>query len=389
MKDLKSFISKIQDTLETKDFIKLTLSKKRVSTNDLKNVFIKPVKLKDGWKLSFVYRFPTKDITKNHVFSESIDLIAKMLNNDFYNADLFTLRGSVHLLSDKSNRIKFIEKSSELAKNQSFFHDKIKNRFVKTMGNVYLRDLGVLTSEFKVKNDMQDKFRQIDKYIEIIDSVVRSAKLDSGLKIVDMGCGKGYLTFALYDYLQNSLDLNPEITGVESRKELVEACNTIATTAGFNKLKFQCGTIENAELPKFEMLIALHACDTATDEAIFRGIQSKADVIIVAPCCHKQLRKQINPEYPLKAISKFGILKERQNEILTDAIRALILEAYGYQTKVFEFIATEHTPKNILIVAIKKTIQNDFNIEIQNQLNNLKKLYNIEYHQLEKLLNLC
>jgi hypothetical protein len=172
------------------------------------------------------------------------------------------------------------------------------------------------------------------------------------------------------------------------RKELVENCNNIAAKAGFNQLNFITGSIDTAEIPATDMLIALHACDTATDQAIYRGITSGAKVIICAPCCHKQIRKSMKPANDIKAITKYGILEERQAEILTDAMRALILEAFGYQTKVFEFISTEHTPKNIMIVGVKTEVSAKTNPAAIEQLKNLKAMYNIEYHQLEKLMNI-
>jgi hypothetical protein len=201
-----------------------------------------------------------------------------------------------------------------------------------------------------------------------------------------MGSGKGYLTFALYDYLVNQLKLNPTIIGVEYRKELVEKCNSIASESGFKKLTFNEGSIENADFPPADILIALHACDTATDEAIFRGIRSNAKVIVCAPCCHKQVRKEMQPENEISEITKHGILEERLAEILTDSIRSLILEAYGYKTKVFEFISTDHTPKNILIVGVKEnntpTPIESFLVQIQK----LKTLFGLKFHFLEKLM---
>ena len=217
-------------------------------------------------------------------------------------------------------------------------HDKVKNRPVAAKNNVYLHELGVTSTEGVVKSDKQDKYRQINKYIEIIDGIIKNITLPANFKVVDMGSGKGYLTFALYDYLINTLKLTPEITGIELRPEIVDKCNKIASMAGFQKLTFLTGSIDTTPLNGVDILIALHACDTATDQAIYRGIKENAKVIICAPCCHKQLRKQMHPLNDLKEISGFGILEERQAEILTDTIRAMILKANGYSTKVFEFI---------------------------------------------------
>ena len=385
---LEYFLDNLLSCLNGKQFVKLTLSKKKVKSSELKNVFVKVVALKNGMKLSFVYRYPTKDITKNFDFPEGISLIEEMIGKDFYQADLFTSDGDFHLTTNKDGDFYLLQKPATINEKPLFSHDKVKKRFIRLEDNIYLRELGIATAEWKVKKDMEDKFRQINKYIEIIDGIISSANLPSGLHIADMGSGKGYLTFALYDFLVNNLELSPKITGVELRKELVESSNKIAEKAGYQNLKFQQGTIENAELARIDMLIALHACDTATDEAIYRGINSGAEIIICAPCCHKQIRKQIAPANDLKAITKFGILEERQAELLTDGIRALILEAFGYKTKVFEFISTEHTPKNVLIVGVKKRKVEEADEATLTQIRNIKKLYNIEFHHLEKLLHL-
>ena len=385
--NLQLFLDYILNSLENKEFQKITISQQRDKSSALKNVFAKAAILKAGIKLSFVYRYPTKDITKNFDFEEGLALIQDMLVKDFYQADLFTYTADWHYAINKNGISRLRKTPPTNTETPIYTHDKIKRRFITLENNVYLRELGIATADAKVKKDMEDKFRQINKYIEIADNIVNSAALPSAFHIVDMGSGKGYLTFALYDYLSNVLKLSPEIIGVEIRSELVESSNRIAHKAGFDKLKFQTGSIETAELAQIDMLIALHACDTATDEAIYRGIRADSKVIICAPCCHKQVRKQLNPENDLKSITKFGILEERQAEILTDGIRALVLEAYGYKTKVFEFISTEHTPKNVLIVGIKKGNEK-VDDSILDQIRNIKKLYNIQNHHLEKLLHI-
>lgn len=385
--NLQLFLDHMLNSLENKEFQKITVSHKRDDSNALKNVFAKAAVLKAGLKLSFVYRYPTKDITKNFDFEEGKVLIKEMLEKDFYQADLFTTSADWHYTMNKNGTDRMRMTPATIREAAPYTHDKVKKRFITLENNVYLRELGIATADAKVKKDMEDKFRQINKYIEIADGIVSSAALPRAFHVVDMGSGKGYLTFALYDYLHNVLNLAPEITGVELRDELVVSSNNIAKKAGFDKLKFQAGSIETAELAQIDMLIALHACDTATDEAIYRGITAGSKVIICAPCCHKQVRKQINPENDLRSITKFGILEERQAEIITDSIRALILEAYGYKTKVFEFISTEHTPKNVLIVGIKKG-NDKIDETVLTQIRNIKKLYNIQYHHLEKLLHI-
>ncbi len=385
--ELHSFIQLLVKSIEKQLFIKITLGNKREKSADLKNVFVKPVLIKTVTKLSFIYRYPTKDITKNFDVKESSVLIGKMLEDEFYNADLFTTENDVHFSVQKNNLIKTIVRPATLTTNSlSTHHDKDKVRIVKTINNIYLKELGITTAEGVVKKDMQDKYKQINRYIEIIEGIIKDLNFKEVIKVVDMGSGKGYLTFALYDYLVNNLLLTATVTGIELRKELVQKCNKIALDSHYANLIFKDGTIQDAVLSDIDILIALHACDTATDDAIYRGIKANSKVIICAPCCHKQIRKQMDPVNELKSITKHGILLERQAEIITDAIRALLLEAHGYKTKVFEFIATEHTPKNVLIVAIKLVKEKESLKIALDKVGGIKKLFGIKTHYLETLL---
>ncbi len=380
-----SFSDLFQQSAEKAELIKITLGNKRNKEAELKNVFIKPVALKTGNKFSFVYRYNTKDITKNLGAAEAIAAITTLLANEFYNADLFTVTNDYHLLQNTNNTVKITTTPSTLSvKNNAQQHDKQKQRLVAASGNIYLHQLGITTGEGLVKKDMQDKYKQINRYIEILDGIVKGLAFDQQLTVVDMGSGKGYLTFALYDYLTNKLNLQPSVYGVEMRQELVDTCTKIAAAAQFDKLHFNTDTIAASVLPAMDILIALHACDTATDDAIFKGIQSNAKVIICAPCCHKEIRRQMKPDNVLATVTKHGILLERQAEIVTDSLRALLMEAAGYSTKVFEFIATEHTPKNVLIVGTK--INNNRQQESLQKVAALKALFNIKTQHLETLL---
>ena len=384
---IEQFIVHLNESLANKSFVKLALMNKRVKTNELNTVSAKLIHIKDGLKLSFLYRYPTKDITKNYSFDEAITIITQLLMSDFMQAELLTLDGDWHLTITKRNTAAIRKKDASVKEQPQLAHDKNKERKISATDKVYLRELGVTNADFQVKISMQDKYRQINQYIEIIDGILKNADLETSFTVVDMGAGKGYLTFALYDYLYNVLKKTPTVIGVELRKELADECNRIAQLSSYSHLKFIEGTIKDVQLPVTDMLIALHACDTATDDAIFRGITSDAKIIICAPCCHKQVRKQMNPKDDLRLISQYGILKERQAEIITDAIRALMLEAFGYKTKVFEFIATEHTPKNVLIVGIKQKNPIVADTKILKQIENIKRIHGVEFHYLEKLMN--
>jgi len=383
---ISQFIAHTIESLEAKNFVRLALFNRRDKNNTLRTASAKVISIKKGERLSFVLRHQTKDITQNCMFEEVRSLLEAMFANDFLQADLFTLSANYYLTISPNGTAKLRIGPATETMQPSLSHDKEKARLIAPEENTYLYRLGITTSEGKVKNDMQDKYRQINKYVEIIDGVLKSVEMDNSFSVADMGAGKGYLTFALYDYLVNVLHKTPSVVGVELRKELVDKCNTIAKESGFGGLSFAEGTIVDAKLPKLDMLIALHACDTATDDAIFMGMKANAKVIVVAPCCHKQIRKQINPVGNLSRITQFGILKERQAELLTDGLRALIMEAYGYKTNVFEFIATEHTPKNVLIVGIKQRELATPDPKVLEQIADIKKVYGIEYHQLEKLL---
>ena len=380
-------LSGLTDSFGNRAFIRLTLSSKRVKSSDLSNVFVKPVILKGTALLNFVYRHSTNDITKNLGIEEASQQIETLLTNDFFKADLFTSSADYSFLSNSKGNSRLLRKPASCSTLPVYRHDKVKSRLIDPQHNVYLKNLGVINDDWTVKPAMQDKFRQINRYVELVDEVLKTAALPAGFSIADMGSGKGYLTFALYDHLVRSGRKPALMLGIELRPSLVSLCNTIAAEAEFGNLRFETGSIEEAALPSADVLIALHACDTATDEAIFRGIVLGSKVIMVAPCCHKQIRKEFNPQNSLKEITRFGILEERQAEMVTDALRALLLEAHGYKTRVFEFIETEHTPKNVMISAVRQKNDNKGSARVFERIEALKAMFGIRSHHLEVLLN--
>lgn len=380
---VKTFTDKLRSSVKQGSFVKLTLSKPGGKDRQLKNVYVRPVELKEVLHLSFTLRYATRDEVKNYPPEEAFTYVQLWLGQDFLNADLFTLEEDVSLQFNKKRKARLFTKAATTKEQPSLQHDRAKDRLISASDNVYLQKLGITSSEGKVLKSGQKKFRQINKYIEIIDDVLRQNPLAKSPKIVDMGSGKGYLTFALYDHLANQLKLKPHITGIELRPNLVEFCNDLAKQCQFSDLRFLAQDIHDYPADQIDMLIALHACDIATDIAIAKGIQSGAEVIIVAPCCHKQVRKAMHCTNEMQAVLQHGILAERQAELLTDGIRALLLEANGYQTKVFEFISTEHTPKNVMIVATKGKVNDQALAEIEA----IKNQFGIEYHYLEKLLS--
>jgi hypothetical protein len=263
----------------------------------------------------------------------------------------------------------------------------VKNHFIKIENNIYLKELGVVTANHQIAKDKGSKYKQIARYIETLDRIIKDSNVSDleEVNVADMGSGKGYLTFAVYDHLVNNLKLKAQVSGVEMRDNLVAICNQVAQKSGFKNLRFLKNTIHDYPIEKVDILIALHACDTATDDAIFKGIQANSSVIVLSPCCHKQIRKELNVTNELSHIVKHGILKERIAETVTDTMRGLMLEAFGYKTQIFEFIADSHTHKNLMIVGVKKGNGQIDQTAIE-KLQNMKKMFGIENFYLENLL---
>jgi hypothetical protein len=386
-----NFIQKVTDIVNQRLLVKLVLGKPGKAGLEanhaagLRNLIVTLVELKKGLRLQFVYRYQTKDITKNYEVGEGIQVIAAALESDFYNAELFATGEMVQLSASPNGKVKISVHPVDLPSQPTLKHDRVKERIVTTSGNIYLRELGILNSNFEIRREMNDKYLQINKYIELLEPFFADLDLPVQFHVADMGSGKGYLTFALYDYLTTKHAKSPFITGVETRDELVTLSNEIATKAGFENLRFIKGTIREVKLEQIDVLIALHACDTATDDAIYRGIVAGASLIVCAPCCHKQVRKEFKVTNVLKNVLKHGILEERQAEIITDGIRSLILESFGYKTRIFEFISTEHTPKNLMIVGRKIKNPAGNRDQYLKRIKEIKDFYGINTHYLEQL----
>ncbi|HEY7865597.1 MAG TPA: SAM-dependent methyltransferase, partial [Psychromonas sp.] len=237
---------------------------------------------------------------------------------------------------------------------------------------------------------MSRKWKQINKFIEVFSQAlaVSAQADDKPIKVVDFGSGKGYLTFAIHDYLRHSLNNNAQVIGVELRQGLADLCNETAATLDHQGLSFVCGDVKTHAPKQTDVMIALHACDIATDYAIHYGIRANAGIIMCSPCCHKQIRPQMHSPELFKPMLQYGVHMGQQAEMLTDSLRALFLEAHGYTTKVFEFISLEHTNKNKMILAVKKNQHKaKENIKILEQIAAIKAFYGIKEHCLETLLN--
>jgi len=393
MNSIEDFISEISKSIIENSYVKLNLGNYNGSEEGLKSVFAKIAIVKNLPKMSFTYRFRTKDVVKNYSFEEAKKIIANLLNdNEFRAATLFTLNNDISIEIKKGNNCKIFTKKPTFNSLPSKEHDKPKIRRIDTTGKHYLHELKITDINGNVYPNAQDKYKQINHFIEILSAQLNDLSGEKTINVADMGAGKGYLTFALYDYLTNTLKRQAIITGVEYRQDLVDLCNEIAKKSNFDKLSFVQGGIDTYNDNDIDVLIALHACDTATDDAIAKGINCKAQLIVVAPCCHKQIRKEISrnkPDNQLDFLLRYGIFLERQSEMVTDGIRTLILEYFGYNVKVLEFVSDAHTPKNVLIVGSKKPKKSEKEqAGILRKLREIKNYFGIGYHHLEKVLKI-
>ena len=378
------FLDALRSAVQTGSLTKLTLGKYRGVDPGLKNLFVRPVVLKSGPHLSFVWRYETRDVTKNHQTADALALLETLIGTDFLDAHLFTPAQTAQLETADDGRVRV---SIKLATVSPFpppvAHDRVKSRALPP-DTGWLRDLGVTNDQGQPRAGLAPKLRQIQKFTELLQHLVTEAGLDGDrpLQVADMGSGKGYLTFA------TAALLGPRATvrGVERRQDLVDTCNRVATAHGLGCLSFSAGDIEAGSEGPLDILLALHACDTATDDALARGVAAGAVLLVVAPCCHQELRPQLTPPPVLAPALRHGILQDRHAEFVTDAMRALALEAVGYRTKVFEFISTEHTAKNLMLTAIRHDAGRSSGAE--HQLRELAGFYGIKEQRLARHLGL-
>jgi SAM-dependent methyltransferase len=381
------FLELVRKSLDDHSLVKLTLGKCRGPERDLEHIYIRPVVIRGARRLSFVSRYKTRDVTGNLPADRALKRVGELLGGDFLSAHLFTKNAEAQIEFNKRREPRLTLKTAAAPRVPQESHDRRKQRIIDPAGAPYLSALGVTDSDGRPLERMSDKLRQIQRYVEILRETFRGSEIEEKreLSMVDMGCGKGYLTFAAYDFFNRVIGKHAAITGVESRAELVDLCNRVAGESRFDGLHFVCGTIQDFHLPKTDILMALHACDTATDDAIYKGIVAGAAIILAAPCCHKEIRPQLKPAPVLRDVLKFGIHAERAAEMVTDSLRALWMEYAGYKTRVFEFIATEHTSKNLLIVGVRRKGRVERE-GIERRIVELKAYFGIEKQHLEQLL---
>lgn len=383
--NIEKFIAELRKSLADSTFVKMTLGNYKGSEQHLQKVLVRLVESKKGSRLFVQSRYDHRDIVKNFDYQDGVDFIRDHLFSGFRNGHLFTTESDLQLDIGKKNSRLTQGKPTFPAK-PSTAHDREKTYQIDPNA-YYLKALGITTDSGHIRAEQRDKWKQINKFVEVLSGLFEKSGLKDrrSISIVDMGSGKGYLTFAAYDYFANVRGLEVRMTGVDTKGEMIELCNGIAKAGGFEGLHFLNGTIADFDPGKIDILIALHACDTATDDALFTGIIADAEIIVAAPCCHREIRHQLKPPEILAPILKHPVMFERTAETVTDGLRSMLLEKSGYSTKMFEFVATEHTPKNNMLVAVKQLKKANVS-GIKQQITDLRELFGIQHQRLADLI---
>jgi Methyltransferase domain len=384
--NVEIFIGELARSLKDDTFVKLSLGNYKGTDPHLQKLLVRLVNTNKGKRLYILFRSDTRDTAKNFDFDTSVGMIAEAFDNGFQSGHLFTTANDFQLTLGKKGKARLNVGKPTFKTLPSLDHDRKKTAQVDP-GSFYLKALGITDDNGRVRDREQDKWKQINKFVEILASLVDKSELKDrpSLRIVDMGSGKGYLTFAAYDYFANVRNVSVNITGVDTKSELVDLCNGIASASQFEGLRFAVGTIGEFDGGEIDILIALHACNTASDDALYKGIMANAELIVAAPCCHQEIRPQIKPPPMFRDILKHGVMLERVAETVTDGLRSLLLERSGYATKLFEFVSTEHTPKNNMLVGTRLQTPNDPS-QYDEQIREVKSFYGIKQHHLEQLL---
>ena len=381
----QQFLQAFQQALESQSFDRMILSQYQGELEKLEKMTFRVVMLQGQPVLSCLYRYKTQDVTKNYSLDTALDTVTALLAQ-CKQANLLTTEQEWQLKKNKKKAMLTQSKNKTVTKAvEQQGHDRVKQRFV-DQDSYFLQPLGITDAKAHIIPSMARKWKQINKFVEIFSGALSHIQLPEQLRVVDFGSGKGYLTFALYDYLLKQ-GLNPFVTGVELNSKMVQFCQEVANKSDFQQLDFFQGDVRTYQPERLDVMIALHACDVATDFAIHTGIRLNAEMIMCAPCCHKELRPQLKAPLVLQPMLQFGIHAGQQAEMLTDTIRALLLKAYGYETKVFEFVALEHTSKNKMILATKRKDYQAPDVAVLAQIQALKEMYGIQKHSLELLLN--
>ena len=349
-------ITQLLDICISDKLIDMVISgQKNKSEDKAVKVRIRPVILKNEIEYQVSEFVGRKVLHSNHSAADVKKKIIDYMTEDFKQAQINMTDAAATILSSKSKTLTCkYKKAGQLKAQRDLSHNRTKKYIIQEGKPVaFMIDLGVMGQDGKIIRTRYDKFRQINRFLEYIEDILPKLDKERELTIIDFGCGKSYLTFAMYYYLKELKGYNIRIIGLDLKADVIEHCNELRTRYGYDKLDFYVGDIATyKDVDKVDMVVTLHACDTATDYALAKAFKWGAEVILSVPCCQHEANRTIKSDI-LSPVMDYGILKERMAAIVTDAARAKLLTANGYDTQILEFIDMEHTPKNLLIRAVK------------------------------------
>lgn len=382
------FLALLDAALADDGLVKLLLSGPLPGAQPgLERVLGRRVLLRGEPHLSLVDRYTTKDITKNLPLDAACPAVDALLGSAFRHAHLQTRDQEAQLtFSKKGKPLLSVQRAATAGPAGGDAHNREKQRWL-PIESAFLTALGVTNAQHQLVPAMARKWKQINKFLEVFaGALAASARAEADtLHVADFGSGKGYLTFAVHQWLRTVKGVRAEVTGVELRPDMVALCNGVIRDLALEGLHIEQGDVRQWQPRALDVVIALHACDIATDHAIHLGVRAGAEIILCSPCCHKQVRPQLLSPHPLRPILQHGIHADQQAEMLTDGLRAMLLEAAGYDTKVFEFVSLEHTNKNKMILAVKRRTPRPAG-PVLAQIDELKRFYGVREQALESLL---
>ena len=384
-------IEDVPTDVDNEDFMKATFSGTHHDrTVPWKKVVVRPVLLQGKKHLQFSYFDAKKDITKNYQGSQAVAMLENLIAIGFKNVHVQMRQQTLDItLVQKGRAAVRVTEVAQPLQHTQLAHDRQKNVLLSAEDAApFLKAVGIMTEEGKIRADMQSKFRQINEFLKLVQQTGALEQFSTtALHVVDCGCGNAYLTFAFYYYLNYVLQIPTHLTGIDVNDELLTRHAEKSLRLGWSDLTFQTiSIIDYKPETAPDIVLALHACDTATDEALAQGIQWQSKLIISAPCCQHHLQKQLEHQpapNPFGAVERHSILKERLGDILTDTFRALILRIMGYSTDVVQFVSSEHTAKNLMIRAVKSLKVGD--PKFVQEYKDLKNFWNVTPY-LEELL---
>lgn len=353
--DRDAFLDQVRHSLSAGSFIRLVLGSPTPAAAPLQRVTGRCVVIRGEPAFSLTLREPTRDLTRNLPPEAVADWLWSELGTRFQSARLETTERDWQLSLPSHGRTRLIPHPPRSREAPVRTHDQPKHRVLQESAGDWLAALGLLDESGRPFPRRADKYQQVLRYAEILDQSIHELGWPPGtpLRVADMGCGRGYLTFAAWQILHRQRGFPARVTGIEVRPTLAGEAQAVARRLGLEGLQFQTGDLASLPLAPLDILVALHACNTATDHAILRGVRLGARLILVAPCCHQEIRPQLGAPEPLAALLRHGLLAERLAEWLTDGLRALFLEWAGYRTRMLEFVASEHTAKNLLLTGTR------------------------------------